>query len=408
MNGTDKFHLCLRSFGYVTKIRGVLGGVVLAVVVFAAALGTALAAATKSELDGEGVVKIGAILPLSGDFACNGECVKKGLEMAVKKLREGNHRFKIEYADNKSAPTDGKEFYERLEGRGVKYFVVLHPRMALNIANYANGKDQIVFGLGVMDDNEAKNYNRFVKVTASTKDLIGEIAKYSRGNLKAENAAIVHVATPYGENSSNVFRGEFGWLGGKIVSEQKFDRGEGNFKSILKEIEDASPDVIFFAGAGDSHRGLIDGITLRLPNVPIVGDSSFNLPRARRSINPDANIYYSESAVSPEFLEQFRKEYKEEGSALSALAYAIPFLLCDAIQNSPDKNAPALLDHIRKTKQSPAFEVFEFLPSGELKTKIQVRKFSEKQGKAENQHTILNPSFHLYTENLHPVLANKK
>jgi branched-chain amino acid transport system substrate-binding protein len=72
----------------------------------------------------ENVVKVGVILPLTGDVATYGKSVQEGLDIAVDELGK-NAKFKYElvYQDSKAQAGVSLSAVEYLTSQGIKFFI---------------------------------------------------------------------------------------------------------------------------------------------------------------------------------------------------------------------------------------------------------------------------------------------
>ena len=98
----------------------------------------------------EKVVKIGAILPLTGDAAKYGESAKEGIELAIKEINaEGGvkgHKIEIIYEDSQGLPTTGVSAFQKLitSNRVPAVIGGLFSSVTLAIAPIANREHVVV------------------------------------------------------------------------------------------------------------------------------------------------------------------------------------------------------------------------------------------------------------------------
>lgn len=92
-------------------------------------------------------------------------------------------------------------------------------------------------------------FQTFLRTTYSD-DIQGPAqAKFARETLKAETAYIVYDTDAYGSGLRDAFRKAFEAEGGKIVgSPEGFEKKQTDFKSIVTNIQNAKPDLVYFSG----------------------------------------------------------------------------------------------------------------------------------------------------------------
>jgi branched-chain amino acid transport system substrate-binding protein len=186
------------------------------------------------------------------------------------------------------------------------------------------------------------------------------MAKFARNTLKANTAAILwDVKSDYSKGLREFFRQTFTELGGKIVGDPSYAKGDSDFNAQLNSIKQAKPDVVFVPGyyteVGTIARQARDqGI-----KVPLIGGDGWDSPKLFESAgNALEGCYFSNhySVESQEpTVQNFIKAYKEkyngkEPDAMAALGYDAAKILADAIQRAGNTEGSAIRDALAQTK----------------------------------------------------------
>jgi len=78
-------------------------------------------------------IKIGSILPLTGDIATYGQKEKQGIELAIEKLnRSGQHSWQVIFEDSQGDPKQSTLAYQKLsKNNQIKYYLTCCSGMTL-------------------------------------------------------------------------------------------------------------------------------------------------------------------------------------------------------------------------------------------------------------------------------------
>lgn len=186
------------------------------------------------------------------------------------------------------------------------------------------------------------------------------LANFARDSLQAQRVAILSdVAQAYSVGLAQFFRES--WLagGGSIVSDEKYNGGEKDFRAQLTTIKAANPDAIMVPGYYNDV-GLIVAQARQLGiTVPLFGGDGWEAPELIEIAGAKAleGTYYS-THFSPESTEplsqQFVAAYKAEyggqvPDAMAALGYDAVRVLADAIERAGTTDSQALRDALAAT-----------------------------------------------------------
>jgi branched-chain amino acid transport system substrate-binding protein len=193
-------------------------------------------------------IKIGTILPLTGDFAIFGEEIKKGIELAVDEAKKTGVPLTVFYEDDQS----------------------LSPTAGINAANKLIIANKIDVGLTMIVEesrpispifNKNKvpllvlwDSNRFVKEAGeyifsngfSTEKAGEKMAKFAYSKMGFKKVAVIKHVDPWAEIISESFEAKFGNLGGKIVFRETLQPTETDYRTTIAKIKKAVPDSVYF------------------------------------------------------------------------------------------------------------------------------------------------------------------
>lgn len=215
------------------------------------------ARAGTSKDDGDGALKIGVIVPLSGPSGPNGEEVLNAIQVEADALNAAGgingRQVEVLSADDKSTPADGVTAANKLAGKGVDVVMggwnspvtlaiqpILVRAGVLNITTIPQNSS-IVGGA----DPDAIRMNAGNKVGGyvAAAYLSKEVGAHKLG-LMLENDA-------YGDDAGKFLREALA-DDVKVATEQKFDVTTTDFRVPVSTVKAAKPDAIFSADASEA------------------------------------------------------------------------------------------------------------------------------------------------------------
>ena len=185
------------------------------------------------------------------------------------------------------------------------------------------------------------------------------MAKFARGDLKAQTAAIfTDVKSDYSKGLTEFFKKEFTSSGGKIVSEESYRAGDTDFRAQLTNIKGKTPDVIYMPGYYTEVANIaVQARSLGL-DKPLLGGDGWDSPKLFDIGQKAVDNSYITNHYSPEnrdpkvvkFVTDYRAKYKETPDALAAVAYDAANIMFDAIKRAGTLDRAKLRDALAATK----------------------------------------------------------
>lgn len=206
--------------------------------------------ANPAQQDAQPPVKIGAILPLSGQSAQYGKWIQEGLEMARSEINAhgglNGRPVKIIYEDDQATPKLAANAMQKLADVD-KVPVVFGSWASSSVlaqAPIADRSHVIVMAEAVSPKiRDAGDY--IFRIQPDGRLYMRALAPFAFKKLGLRNIAILYVNNDFGADLAAVFRQEFAKLGGKIVFENGFAQGTSDFRSQLTLLANAKPDAVF-------------------------------------------------------------------------------------------------------------------------------------------------------------------
>jgi branched-chain amino acid transport system substrate-binding protein len=318
-------------------------------------------AGTKQEGD---TIKVGLIASLSGSEKPWGDESRKGAQLAIDEINAegGINGMQVELLveDTAGQPASGKTATERLLGKNV---LAVLGEVASGVTKPAAEVCQAagvpIISVGSTRTDLSETGNMFFRVCYTDAFQGAMLAKFAYEDLGLKNVAILtDRQLPYSVGLSNDFRSYFEGLGGKIASEDFYEKGTTDFKAQLTNLKASNPDGLFCSGyfteIGPIARQRADvGL-----DVPMFGgdgwDSTELLTAGGEGI---MGGYYSNHYSNLEdreevkdFVTKFKEKFgAEPANAMGALGYDAALVLIDALKRATAMDSKSIREAIAAT-----------------------------------------------------------
>lgn len=290
--------------------------------------------------------KIGVITPLTGEGATYGDATKKGAELAVDEINQGNgikgEKIKLIFEDDQMSPVAGTNSIQKLINVD-KVPVILGAfgsSITLAIAPIAEKNKVVLFSASSTAD-AIKDAGDYIFRNVPPNSGQGKsAAEFALNKLNAKNAAILLMNNDYGHSLSKSFVEVFTNHGGAIVISEQYNPGEKDFRSQLAKIKTKNPDMIFYPGHYvESSIILRQAKEIGIKSKFIGGDGSYSPELIANAGNAAEGSYYTLMAIGYgvtdsiifKFNESFKKKYNVDPDVYAAYAYDAIKILANAI-----------------------------------------------------------------------------
>jgi branched-chain amino acid transport system substrate-binding protein len=333
--------------------------VIVYIFVLACSFAGSFAAADNSSTE----VKIGVLMPLTGEFAMPAAAFREGIELAQKQINSqggiDGKKLILIIEDTRSDPkviaSIASKFvhsdkvvaamttsYPETEVGGGIFQAAKIPSLALwDSSPQIDAMGEYIFAIGPWTPSDAEVSSRFA---------IEE--------LKAHKAVVMNTVEHWSELVSDLFEKEFQKQGGSILGRYRQNPGDADFRAILAKIRASKPEVIYAPLASDVlafHKQLkAAGIT-----SPIISSGIITQEHIEQSGGTLEGVYQSQIAdpSRPE-MQKLAKLYRAKfGRDLSMAWYvATGFdavnLYASAVRNG-GANSEKIKDYLYTVKDFP-------------------------------------------------------
>ncbi len=292
-----------------------------------------------------GPIKIGVILPLTGDAADYGTGARQGMELAFKELeraggRKGRRLVPV-YEDSRGDPKMAVTAFEKLVDLD-KVPAVLGPMTSsevLSVAPIAERRKIVVLTptASAPAISHAGDYI-FRSVTSDLFD--GRVmARFACGKLGLRTASVCYVNNDFGLGLKQAFEDEFKRLGGKIAVAERLSGGSTDFRTQIEKVKESKAQAVYVICGKEIGRFLKQATELAL-KAQFLSISVFEDPEILSVAGQAAEgAYYTYRTYDPavpegpvaSFVQNYKSTFKRPPDLFAALSYDAVKILAAAI-----------------------------------------------------------------------------
>ena len=292
-------------------------------------------------------IKIGVVLPLTGDGAKYGEEAQNGIDLATEEINArggiNGQKVRVIYEDDQGTSNGAVNAFNKLTSVD-KVPVVIGPMYSsttLAVAPVAEDSKVVLFTPSGSSPEITEAGDYIFRNWPSDIFEGGEMAKFAYENLGIRKSSILTVNLDYGIGLTEVFKTKFTEWGGEILAVEKYDQGATDFRTQLSKIKAAKPDALYLPGyyteialilrqakelGFDAH--FLSCVGFDNPKVfELAGEAAEGVIFARPAYDPE-----SEEKTVSDFVESFKAKYNITPGTYAAHAYDALRIVAKAIE----------------------------------------------------------------------------
>lgn len=313
---------------------------------------------------GAGQMKIGAVLPLTGDAAQWGVGSQRGIQIAIDEANAAGgirgNRVIVIVEDDQLQPRVGTQAMQKLVTIDKVPAVIgsISSSVTLAIAPIAE-KNRVVLISPASTSHDITNAGDFIFRTIPS-DIYegGVMARFAKTQRDYRRIAILAVNAAGTKGMSDAFMETFKSLGGTVTLYELVPQGATDFRATVSKIIATKPQAAYVVGfpleTGHIIKQLVElGFTGQLlsaqpsedPEVrKIAGAAAEGLILTTTSIDPETG-----SATTKAFVKEYMKRYGSPPAVFSYEAYDAARLVLRAMaERKPD--GPSIRDYLYTVK----------------------------------------------------------
>jgi branched-chain amino acid transport system substrate-binding protein len=310
-------------------------------------------------------IKIGAILPLTGDIATFGQSAKNALDILAEEYnKEGildGKTITFVYEDDENKPANSATVAQKLINNDKVVALVgsIASSCSLSVGPIASNAKIPMITPTSTNPKVTTEGGEYVFRACFIDPFQGTVlAKFSSEDLGAKTAAVLYdVANDYSVGLAEYFKESFEAAGGEVVAFETYNTGDADFNAQLTNIKATNPEVLLLpdyyntvgliakqARSLGIDAALLGGDGWDSPDLFTVGGDAINNGYFSNHYSPE-----DDSAEVVDFIAAYTAAYNETPDALAALSYDAGKILIEAIISAGSTDGDAIKDALAAT-----------------------------------------------------------
>jgi branched-chain amino acid transport system substrate-binding protein len=323
-------------------------------------------------------IKVGIILPITGDKAKFGEIEKKSFEMALEEINAagGINGKKLEFIfeDDTGRPDVARSAAEKL---------ITKDKVVMLGGGYGSSETFAISGVaqqnripflvatGSDDKITEQKWDYIFRLNPPASEYPQALESFLREVAKPKTAAILYENTNFGSSSSRSFQADCDRIGIKVLMNEGYEHGGVDFKPLLVKVKQANPDLVYMVSyVMDAALLMRQSMELQLtPKLFVGGGAGFTLPEFQKNAGKAAENIFSASLWyqtlpypgAKEYYEKFLKKYGSETEYHGAEAYASATVIADTLKRAKSPSREDVREALAATDIKTVFGPVKFI-----------------------------------------------
>ncbi len=326
-------------------------------------------------------IKVGIVLPLTGEQAKFGEIEKQSFDLALEEINAagGINGKKLEFLieDDTGRPDVGRSVGEKL---------ITKDQVVMLGGGYASSTTYAVAGVaqqnripflintGSADDITEKKWDYIFRLNPPVSEYGSGVESFLAEVVKPKTAVILHENTMFGTQGAKAFQKACDKLGIKVLMTEGYEAGGIDFKPLLIKVKEANPDIVYMISyVMDAGLLMRQSRELKLtPKLFIGGAAGFTLPEfvknaGKASENVISATLWHQVLPLPgamEYFEKFKAKYNKDADYHGAEAYSAAYVIADALKRAKSMKPDDIKQALKETDMMTVFGPVKFVSYG--------------------------------------------
>ncbi len=323
-------------------------------------------------------LKVGIILPTTGEKAKFGDIEKKSFEMALEEINAagGVNGKKVDFIfeDDTGRPDVARSAAEKLitKDKVVMLGGGYGSSETFAIAGVAQqNRTPFLISTGSDDKITEMNWNYVFRINPPVSAYPEALESFLTEVVKPKTAAILYENTNFGTSGSKSFKKTCEKLGIKVVMDEGYQSGGVDFKPLLVRVKQADPDLVYMISyVMDASLLMNQSMELKLtPKLFVGGGAGFTLPEFIKNTGKagegvfSATLWYQTLPYpgAMDYFLKFQKKYSTVTEYHGAEAYSSAFVIANALKRAKAYTPDDVRESLAKTDMKTVFGPVKFV-----------------------------------------------
>lgn len=320
-------------------------------------------------------IKIGAIYPLTGSVAYNGQSKQYGAEIAQEEINAKGgilgRPIQLVVEDGQCKPADSVNAAEKL---------IVKDKVPAIAGAFCSGataavipvieRYKIPFVSGV-SSNPALTAERkefFFRACPHEGMYTPAMCNLMVEKMKAKNLAFLAVNDDWGRGTTKTFTTGVETAGGKMVAIEYFEHGETNFAPLLTKIKGLTPDGIFVVAETQDGAMLMRQYKEMGLKAMVFGVGSLATDTFAKLAGPASEGIYVMAPYVPsvpgkrneDFVKKYHARAKEDPDKYSLAGYDVVYIIVQAVERAKSTDPSKIREALERTNYDGVVSKYDF------------------------------------------------
>lgn len=309
--------------------------IIIGVIIVIIVIGVAWYAVSKQQKE-QGMIKIGAILPLSGDSAFLGKSEINGINLAIDDFNsKSKNKVQLITEDSQANPTQAVNAVNKLKDLDkVKIIISSLTPVSSAIVPITAKENILTFLISVLSPSLAKQSEYVFKFYPDMTIVAKNMAEYLNSQNYKKTALVI-----YNVEAGEIFIQQFkNFYKGDISNLERFDRTASDFRTIITKIKATQNlESIIFIGYPQNDVIFLNQLVelnLRLPtllqfaNYPAINKGA---KESLAALEPISSWYTFDELKNKDFVTIYQNKFGEVPDAEAAYSYDAAKIILDSL-----------------------------------------------------------------------------
>jgi branched-chain amino acid transport system substrate-binding protein len=330
-------------------------------------------------------IVIGAILPLTGPVASDGNEALIGMQIAKNIINNNNINKKIEFIirdgkyDSKESLVEFTNLVSTHHINGLIGFGDVPVHALVSRVN----ESKIPMIATTVGGQDFLGLSRWTfRAWLPAKQIASVMAEYASSVMHLTRISILSIDNVFGQESAKYFQEQFVKNNCSIVSKETFSLQSSNLRPQITKILQNDPDAVYVTGFGLGYITAVNQLRENGFNKPIITDSAINDPRVLPNVIKTHNIFYASTEINSSekarnFINTYKAITKQNFPSLQALfGYIAVDIFYDSAKNSAKLSPEDIRTMIISKEHDTIIGKIQFSQQGEIRVPIIINTFN--------------------------------
>jgi len=329
----------------------------------------------------EAPIKVGVVLPLTGEQAKFGEIEKNSFLMALEVINKAggvNGRpIELIIEDDTGKPDVGRSAVEKLIAKDNVVALTGGYSSSVTYAICAAAQQRKVPFLvttGSADKITEQGWDHVFRINPPVSEYPKALGSFLEEVVKPKTVAILHENTLFGQSGSKEFADQCQKAGIKVLMKEGYESGAVDFKPLLIKVKAAKPDFVYMISyVMDAALLMRQSKELDLnPRLFVGGGAGFTLPEFAKNAGAASEYVFSADLWTSrvpypgalEYYDNYAKRFGHATEYHGAEAYSSMFVVTDALKRAKELKPASVREAFVTTDMMTVFGPVKFISYG--------------------------------------------